>query len=726
MSKTTIQQEHKAEKIKINPQKLKLPPVLDKAKPKARFSIRRKILISFLALVFTSLGIISAVAVRSIYDVGHNARVNSFRMGEEVVRTSIAALEDLGRIFIQRRAVYVANEMKLFLELQPSLDMSMLKNNEDLRNIAVQLVGQTGHTMVYDRSYTVIFHVNPKMVGVNLHSQAGEPSRYLSILERSLFGESSGYYDWPDENNQIRSKFMSCVPVEGTDLIVAASTYIDEFSAPAEAAKENIASAVEATSEYINEQIEQAQFTFMIVIFCVLVMASVVIFLLSRAITRPLQKLAKGAEVIGSGKLDYSIEAKTGDEIEDLAERFNAMAIALKESYTDLEKKVEDRTRKERERAEQLRTINEVSRKISSIVDLNELISNVSDTLRQTFHYHNVNIFLMDPQSNRLILKSLYLGGQKGVIPVSVPLEVDEESIVGWVARTGEPLCANDVGKEPRYRVIEALSDTKSELAVAIKLGNVVLGVLDIESANLDAFSEADIFTAQTLADQLAVAIENARLYEETREMAVMEERNRMAREIHDTLAQGFTGIILQLEAAEQALSDNPSELERHLNQASSLARKSLAEARRSVWNLRPQALEQANLVDALKQEVSKFSEQNGVNATCVLHGDRQELSSNVEAGLLRICQECLNNIGKHAKATNVEVSLSFDTSTAILTISDDGIGFEQESKGKSGRKQRGFGLISMRERALGLGGTFEVQSKKGAGTVVRVTVPIR
>jgi signal transduction histidine kinase/HAMP domain-containing protein len=725
MTKTTKRQEHKAVKIKLDPRKLKLAKPLDKVRPKARFGIRGKIMISFLALVFISLGIISALAVRSIYEVGHRARVNSFSMGEEVVRTSIAALEDLGRVFIQRRAVYVANEMKLFMELQPSLDVSTLKDNKDLRDIAVQLVGQTGYTMVYDKSYVVIFHVEPKMVGVNLHSQVGEPSKYLSIVERSLFGESSGYYDWTDENNQTRSKFMSCVPVEGTDLIVAASTYIDEFSAPAEAAQRNIASAVAATSKYIDDQMQQAQLTFMVVIFCVLVVAGVVIFLLSRAITGPIQALAKGAEVIGSGELDYSIEAKTGDEIEDLAERFNIMAAALKESYTNLEKKVEDRTKKERERVEQLRTINEVSRKISSIVDLDELISNVSDTLRQTFHYYNVNIFLMDPESNRLTLKSLYLGGQKGVIPVTVPLEVDQESIVGWVARIGEPLCVNDVSKEPRYRAIEALGDTKSELAVAIKLGDKVFGVLDIESAKHHAFGEADIFTAQTLADQLAVAIENARLYGETREMAVMEERNRMAREIHDTLAQGFTGIILQLEAAEQAFSDSPPEAERHLNQASNLARKSLAEARRSVWNLRPKALEQANLADALKQEVSKFSEQNDVNATCVLNGDRQDLSPDVETGLLRICQESLNNVRKYAKATNVEVSLAFDTSTVTLTISDDGAGFEQETRGKGGKKRRGFGLISMQERARGLGGTFEVQSEKGAGTVVRVTVPI-
>src|SRR4030066_294510 len=188
---------------------------------------------------------------------------------------------------------------------------------------------------------------------------------------------------------------------------------------------------------------------------------------------------------------------------------------ALKESYTDLERKVEDRTRRERQRAEQLRTINEVGRKISSIVKLDELLPYVGNLLRETFHYYNVNIFLLEPSSGKLALKALCLSGQKSVIPVGVPLEVDQESIVGWVAQTGEPILANDVSENPRYRAVEALRETKSELAVPVRIGGKVIGVLDIKSTDVDAFGESDLYTAQTLADQLAVAIDNARLYDE-------------------------------------------------------------------------------------------------------------------------------------------------------------------------------------------------------------------
>jgi len=691
---------------------------------KMRFGLREKILIPFLALSFISLGVISSLSIRSIYQISYTVRENSITMGEEVERQSIAALEDLGRRLIQRRALNVSNEIGIFMRYHPNATISELKDNKELVDIAVQRVGLTGYTMVYDKTGTVYFHNDPKMVGVNLLKVGGEPVYFSSILGRSFEGETSGYYDWEDEKGEVRVKYMHCIPVEGAGLVVAANTYIDEYSAPVEDLLDQITAVVLATNQYIDEQVRQAQLMLIIVFSGMIFIATGVIFLLSRAITRPILALTKGAEFIAKGELDYNIEADTGDEIQHLAEQFNDMAKALKESYTGLELKVEDRTRRERQRAEQLRTINEVGRKISSFVKLDELLPYVGNLLRETFHYYNVNIFLLESGSSKLTLKALCLSGQKGVIPVGVPLEIDEESIVGWVAQSGEPILANDVSEDPRYRAVEALRETKSELAVPVKVGNNVIGVLDIESKEIDAFSEADLYTAQTLADQLAVAIENARLYEETRQMAVMEERNRMAREIHDTLAQGFSGIILQLEAAEQAMSGDVSATERHLNQARSLARKSLAEARRSVWNLRPQALEQLRLVEAIKQEVDKFSQSIGVNAKFSVFGARRELPPEIETGLLRICQESLANVRKHAKATEVEVSLNFNESALELSIRDNGVGLKSRAASGDVNKRDTFGLISMQERARGLGGTLELQSRRGKGTLVRVVIP--
>jgi signal transduction histidine kinase len=133
--------------------------------------------------------------------------------------------------------------------------------------------------------------------------------------------------------------------------------------------------------------------------------------------------------------------------------------------------------------------------------------------------------------------------------------------------------------------------------------------------------------------------------------------------------------------------------------------------------------LEQLPLVEAIKQELDKFSQSVAVNTKFNISGMRRDLPPELEAGLLRICQESLTNVRKHAKATEVEVNLKFDESEVELSVSDDGVGFRPRAS--SGGKKRGtFGLISMRERARGLGGTFEVQSRRGKGTLVRVVIP--
>ncbi len=508
--------------------------------PQIKSGIRAKILISFLAVSLVAVGVISIFALRNMSIVGDTARQNSISLGQSAVTESIAALEDSGRRVVQLKATVVAKEVQIFIEQHPDLTDAQLAENEQLRKIAVQPVGQTGSTMVYDRAGIIYFHEDINLIGSKIDKLSQGIADLRSILESSLIGETAGYYDIEDNAGNIRSKYLFSVPVEGTSLIVAGTTYIDEFSRPAAETESRITTAVLATTRYIERQMDLAQWTFIIIIVCMIAIIATLSSFIARTITDPIVALTKGAGIIAKGDLNHKIAVKTGDEIEHLAAQFNYMTSTLKESYSDLEQKIAERTKQEHQRAEQLRTINEISRKISSIINLDELLPFVANLLRETFSYHNVNIFLFEPNSGKLILKAICLSGYKGVIPLEVPLEMGEEGLVAWVAQTGEPLLVNDVSNEPKFRFIEELSGTNSELAVAIKVKDKILGVLDIESNEIDAFSEADLFTAQTLADQLAVAIENARLYQETSHMAVMEERNRMAREIHDTLSPGF------------------------------------------------------------------------------------------------------------------------------------------------------------------------------------------
>jgi GAF domain-containing protein len=169
----------------------------------------------------------------------------------------------------------------------------------------------------------------------------------------------------------------------------------------------------------------------------------------------------------------------------------------------------------ERKRASQLKLIGEVIQKMASILDLGELLHQVVHLIGDTFRYYYTNILLVEANTNELPLKAA-AGPFVETLVDRLRLKIGREGVTGWVAHSGEPLLVNDVSREPRYYPAEASKDTRSELAVPIKLKGETIGVLDVQSVELDAFSQDDVFILQTLADQLAVAIESARLYQET------------------------------------------------------------------------------------------------------------------------------------------------------------------------------------------------------------------
>jgi PAS domain S-box-containing protein len=214
-------------------------------------------------------------------------------------------------------------------------------------------------------------------------------------------------------------------------------------------------------------------------------------------------------------------------------------------------------------------------------------------------------------------------------------------------------------------------------------------------------------------------------LLQQMRELAVLEERNRMAREIHDSLAQGLTAIIWQLNAAEKAVERGGEQALQSLNRVRNLARDGLQEARRSVWDLRAGPLEGRTLSEALEQEVKSAAGAGDVETSFVVSGIERVLPAGVEAVLLRICQEALTNVLKYAKATRMTATLAFDQSQVRLAVRDDGIGFDPELPIRRDRDSGGFGLINMRERARLLGGELTVQSELGKGTLVEVALSL-
>ncbi|MGW1465896.1 sensor histidine kinase [Streptomyces sp. NPDC002308] len=215
----------------------------------------------------------------------------------------------------------------------------------------------------------------------------------------------------------------------------------------------------------------------------------------------------------------------------------------------------------------------------------------------------------------------------------------------------------------------------------------------------------------------------HARLMVQAREAGVLDERQRMAREIHDTLAQGLAGVLTQLQAAEQTL-DEPRALGRHLANATNLARESLVEARRTVHAVEPAVLADARLPDAIGEVARRWSEINHVDTVLTTTGDARPMHAEVEVALLRTAQEALANVAKHARAGRVGLTLSYMEDLVTLDVRDDGVGFDPNARRGDGSANGGFGLAGMRRRVQRLAGRLVIESEPGGGTAISAAVP--
>ncbi|GLW07782.1 histidine kinase [Microtetraspora sp. NBRC 13810] len=269
-------------------------------------------------------------------------------------------------------------------------------------------------------------------------------------------------------------------------------------------------------------------------------------------------------------------------------------------------------------------------------------------------------------------------------------------------------------------------------------IGEISARYYDAREAALREAREANARLAAAVTENAAL---QERLVEQARAAGVLDERARMAREIHDTLARGLTGIVTQLQAAEHA-ADDPAAWRRHHAAATALARESLTEARRSVNELRPEPLETGRLADAITEVAARWSARHGVPAQVAITGGTRTMRPEAEVALLRIAQEGLANVAKHAPtATRVGLTLTYMDHQTALDIRDDGQGFNlatlvsapsaSPSSGSGGgsdpsggSRSGGFGLVAMRQRIEALSGTLQIESEVGGGTGISACLP--
>lgn len=254
---------------------------------------------------------------------------------------------------------------------------------------------------------------------------------------------------------------------------------------------------------------------------------------------------------------------------------------------------------------------------------------------------------------------------------------------------------------------------------LAISGGLTYFGYLTAEQNQQRKQMIAELNEAnRRLAESVAQNAElHTRLMAQARETGILDERSRLAREIHDTIAQGLAGVVTQLEAAAGAGGDRH---QRHLETARSLARESLAEARRSVAALAPGPLADARLPDAIAELAKAWTTTTGVPAAAETSGEARPLLPELEVALLRVAQEALANVGKHADASRVGLTLTYMDDVVVLDVRDDGLGFDPSSRAGSG-----FGLDVMQQRVRRVSGTLTIESAPGEGTAVSASVPM-
>lgn len=288
------------------------------------------------------------------------------------------------------------------------------------------------------------------------------------------------------------------------------------------------------------------------------------------------------------------------------------------------------------------------------------------------------------------------------------------------VATEAQPLLIEDGATSP----LTLPAPWRAFLALPLVVGGEVVGVLYAADVRPRTFTDSDRGPLETLAQQAAEAIARARLRARELDLAVSHERNRLAREIHDTLAQSLLALVLQLEAAAKMLPTDPGRAGDELRRASATARAALTEARRSVQGLRPIALERGTLTEVLASEVAACGDEIGIVTHFEVAGEIVPLPALIEDGLYGVAREALNNVRKHARARSLIATLAFASDAVTLTVSDDGAGFDPATSpgDRSGR----FGLVGMRERVRLLGGDFVATAAPGQGTRISATVPLR
>lgn len=358
---------------------------------------------------------------------------------------------------------------------------------------------------------------------------------------------------------------------------------------------------------------------------------------------------------------------------------------------------------------------------------LPEVATLITDAVAARLKVKRVGMFMRgaDGKTRPVVLRNVSVDYGEGITRISRPSAAFKRSVA-----TGLPYYARNVQDDPQLdpelRDLFRREDITTILLATMQQGAITTGTLTVYPCTERQFTPAEIALFQSFTDQAALAIAMTQQMEQQREMAMSEERNRLAREMHDTVAQSLTGLILQIETAKTAVETGDLNAAAELlGMARGQAKHALEDTRRAVQGLAPASLEHLTTAKAIAEEARRFESETAIPALFIQTGEEQPLTPDQQTALLRITQEALTNARKHAQAQRVRVGLQFGAENVSLIVEDDGIGFDVDAAATPG-PQGGYGLFGMRERARLLDGELEIESPPGWGTRLRAVLPYR
>ena len=551
--------------------------------------------------------------------------------------------------------------------LRPSADSEFYRGIQSLARKECSCI------YLVDANGRVIYHSKPDQIGQDFSTR--------DIVQRALGGQVGALRTRDPDGRSIVASFAP-IPETPWSLVV----------------EENWADLTATSRRYAQ--------VLMLLLALGVIVPTLIVSVGVKRITGPVTELIGAAQKVAQGDFAQQITAETGDEVGELARQFSLMAARLQESYDQLEHQVADRTK-------ELAALNALAAVVSRSLDLEEILRDALDQAMGIMGMEKGEAFVLDVETQGMISKarrglsddSVHLANQVLLAPDGDGVEVQP------TARAIRDLA---VGKTRELLEAEGV---QTVISIPLVAKEKTVGTIELGAGGGRVLNSGELSLLTAIGHQVGVAVENARLYQQAQRLAVMEERNRLARDLHDSVMQALYGVTMYAEAAARQLAASETgTTSEHLHEIRSIAQDALQEMRLLIYELRPPVLARDGLAAALRSRLEAVESQLGI-ATVFDTDLVGRVRPEIEEGLYRIAQEALNNILKHAHARRVLVRLHQEEQTVTLEVQDNGVGFDPAVA----RQKGGLGLRGIEERVARLGGRLVLESAPGKGT--RLTV---